>query len=152
MQSADRKYQQRSLPADGGPSLMIFRLIFYCCAIYFLLLGIGLVIFPHLLVKGTAGIDVNPTIIGMLRGAGGSILPYSLLYFMIARKPFIRKWALSIIALANIVAIILDFGSVIMDEYQLSYAMIDVPFEVISLIGILIIWTKIRSVEKKEGE
>jgi len=132
----------------SSPSLMLFRLIFYCCAIYFLLLGIGLVFFPYLLVKGTAGIDVNPTIIGMLRGAGGSLLPYSLLYFMIARKPFIRKWALNIIALANIVAIILDFSSVIMNEYQLSYAMIDVPFEVLSLGGILIIRTKTRSMMK----
>ena len=131
---------------------MVFRLIFYCCAIYFLLLGIGLVFFPYLLVKGTAGVNVSPTIIGMLRGAGGSLLPYSLLYFMIARKPFIRKWALNIIALANIVAIILDFGSVLMDEYKFSYAMIDVPIEVLSLGGILIILTKIRSMEKKESK
>ncbi|MCD4773767.1 MAG: hypothetical protein K8R41_10340 [Bacteroidales bacterium] len=136
----------------SGPSLIVFRLIFYCCAIYFLLLGIGLVFFPYLLVKGTAGVDVSPTIIGMLRGAGGSLLPYSLLYFMIARKPFIRKWALNIIALANIVAIILDFGSVLMDEYKFSYAMIDVPIEVLSLGGILIILAKIRSMEKKESK
>lgn len=136
----------------SGISLTVFRSIFYCCAIYFLLMGIGLVFFPYLLVKGVADVEVNPTIIGMLRGAGGSILPYSLLYVMIARKPYTRKWALYIVALANIIAIILDFSSVIMNEYQLSYAMIDVPIEVISLVGIFIILTKIRSVEKKEIE
>lgn len=136
----------------SGSSLTIFRWIFYCCAIYFLLMGIGLIFFPNLLVKGTAGTDVNPTIIGMLRGAGGSILPYSLLYIMIARKPHKRKWALNIIALANVVAIILDFGSVLMDEYQLSYAMIDVPFEVLSLVGIIMFRTKIRPMVKKADE
>ena len=30
-------------------------------------MGIGLVFFPQFLVKGVAGVDVNPTIIGMLR-------------------------------------------------------------------------------------
>lgn len=83
----------------------------------------------------------------MLRGAGGSILPYSLLYIMIARKPFERKWALTIIALANVIALILDFGSVLMDEFQLSYAMIDVPFEVLSLGGIVILRIKMRSMK-----
>ena len=32
-------------------------------------MGIGLVFFPQFLVKGVAGVDVNPTIIGMLRGS-----------------------------------------------------------------------------------
>lgn len=45
-------------------------------------------------------------------------------------------------SLANIIAIILDFGSVIMGEYKLSHAMINVPFELISLGGILLFWTK----------
>jgi len=134
----------------SGSSLTIFRFIFYCCAVYFLLLGIGLVFFPYIIVKGTAGVDVNPTVIGMLRGAGGSILPYSFLYYMVAIKPCLRKWALFIIALANIIAIILDFGSVILAEYKWSYAMFDVPIEFISLLGIIIILTKIRSIEKKE--
>ena len=136
----------------SGSSLTIFRLIFYCCAVYFLLMGIGLIFLPNLLVKGFAGADLNPTIIGMLRGAGGSIIPYSLLYIMIARKLYIRKWAMTIIAFANVVAIILDFGSVLMDEYKLSYAMIDVPFEVLSLGAIILFLTKTRSMDKKADE
>lgn len=129
---------------QSGYSLTIFRIIFYCCSIYFFIMGIGLALFPQFLVKGVAGVDVNPTIIGMLRGSGGAIIPYSLLYFLIAQNPISRKWGLSIIALANIVAIILDISSVLLDEYQLSYAMIDLPVEVLSLIGISIVWIKIR--------
>ena len=123
-------------------SLIIFRLIFFCCAIYFLLMGIGLVFFPYLLVKGTAGIDVNPTLIGMLRGAGGSLLPYGLLYIMIALKPLKRMWALYIIFLANVIAITLDIASVLLGEYKFSYSMIDIPIEILSIIGIVIIWLK----------
>ena len=104
-----------------GISLTLFRVIFYFCAFYFLLMGIGLVFFPHFLVKGVAGSDVSPTIIGMLRGSGGAIIPYSLLYFFTAQKPKSRKWGLAVIALANVIAIILDIGSMLLHEYKLSY-------------------------------
>jgi hypothetical protein len=69
------------------------------------------------------------------------------LYILIALDPYNRQWALYIIFLANVIAIILDFGSVILGEYKLSYAMIDVPFEMMSITGIvLIFWTiKIKS-------
>jgi hypothetical protein len=114
------------------------------------MMGIGLVIFPQILVKGVAGAEVNPTIIGMFRGSGGAIIPYSMLYLLTLQKPISRKWGLSIIALANVIAIILDISSVLLDEYKLSYAMIDLPVEIASLIGILIIGTMIRKGFYKE--
>lgn len=113
-------------------------------------MGIGLVLFPHFLVKGIAGVEVNHTIIGMLRGSGGAIIPYSLIYIFTAKDPISRKWGLYVIALANIMAIILDIGSVLLDEYKLNYAMIDLPVEVVSLAGILIIWMWIRNLHQKE--
>lgn len=129
---------------QSGYSLTVFRILFYFCAIYFLMMGIGLVLFPQFLVKGVAGVDVSPTIIGMLRGSGGAIIPYSLLYFFTLQKPVSRFWGLKVIALANVIAIVLDVSSVLVNEYKLSYAMIDIPVEVASLIGISIIWIKIR--------
>ena len=101
-------------------------------------MGLALILIPKFLLMGIAGSEVNPTIIGMLRGAGGSIVPYSILYILVARKPNQRAWAFYVIGAANIVAIILDFSSVIMHEYQFSYAMYDVPVEVLSLIGIFL--------------
>lgn len=117
-----------------------FKIIFYFCAVYFFLMGAGLIFFPEFLIIGTAGAEVNPTIIGMLRGAGGSIVPYSLLYMLVAMDPFKRMWAMPVIAVANVIAIILDFGSVFLGEYKLSYAMIDVPVEFLSLTGIILCW------------
>jgi len=134
--------------AITGSTITIFRIIFYCCSFYFLLMGLSLIFIPELLVQSTSGGNVSPTIIGMLRGAGGSVLPYSLLYILIVRNPISRLWAMWVIVTANIIAIFLDFGSVFLDEYKLSYAMLDVPVEVLSLIGILIIWIKIRSIRK----
>jgi hypothetical protein len=43
------------------------------------MMGTGLIFFPRFLIRGLSESDANPIIIGMLRGAGGSILPYSLL-------------------------------------------------------------------------
>jgi len=119
--------------------LLIFRAIFYFCAVYFFLMGSGLIFFPHLLIKATAGSEVSPVIIGILRGAGGSVIPYSLFYLIIGKNPYKKLWALNIIAFANIIAIILDLGSVFLDEYRFSYAMIDVPVELLSLTGIIMI-------------
>jgi hypothetical protein len=85
----------------------------------------------------------------MLRGAGGSIIPYSLLYVMTANKPFERKWALYIILTANVIAICLDTASILFSEYKVSNAMIDLPIELISILGITIIWIKIKSLTNK---
>lgn len=124
---------------------VVFRIIFYLCAFYFFLMGFSLIFFPVFITKGFSGNEINPTIIGMLRGAGGSIIPYSLLYVLIAIKPFERRWALYIILTANIIAICLDTVSILFSEYKLSYAMIDLPVELISISGIMIIWIKMRT-------
>ncbi len=123
----------------------VFRIIFYFCAFYFFLMGFSLIFFPEYITRGFSKNDINPTIMGMLRGAGGSIIPYSLLYIMIANKPFDRKWALYMILTANVIAICLDTASIIFSEYKISNAMIDLPVELISILGIIIIWIKIKS-------
>ena len=125
---------------------IVFRVIFYFCAFYFFLMGFSLIFFPVFITKGFSNNEINPTIIGMLRGAGGSIIPYSLLYIMIANKPFDRKWALYIILTANVIAICLDSASIFFSEYKISNAMIDLPIELISILGIIIIWSKIKSI------
>ena len=121
-------------------STVIFKTIFFICALYFFIMGAALISFPHLIIRGVSENNVNPTIIGMLRGAGGSIIPYSLLYILIALNPFKRMWALIIIFIANVTAIVLDIGSVIIGEYKFFYAMYDIPIEILSIIGIIIIW------------
>lgn len=125
--------------------LKFSKIIFVICSVYFFLMGIGLIFLPQYLVNGFSKGDVNPIIIGMLRGAGGSILPYSFLYISIYLEPIQRSWALYVIFLANLIAISLDLGSFILGEYKLAYAMIDIPIEVLSIIGIVMIWiTKAR--------
>ena len=126
-------------------ALLAFRIIFYFCSVYFLFMGFGMVFFPYFLVKGVAGTDVSPAVIGMLRGAGGAVIPYSALYILIARAPRTRRWGLWVIALANAVAIILDIGSVLLDEYTLGYALIDLPVEFLSLIGIFTVGIEFRN-------
>jgi hypothetical protein len=108
-------------------------------------MGLSLIIFPVYIKKGLSNNEIHPAIIGMLRGAGGSIVPYSLLYIMIANKPHERKWALYIILTANIIAICLDTVSILFSEYEISNAMIDLPVELISITGIIIIWMKIKA-------
>jgi hypothetical protein len=112
-------------------------------------MGFSLIFFPVFITKGFLNNDINPTIIGMLRGAGGSIIPYSLLYIMIANKPFDRKWALYIILTANVIAICLDSASILFSEYKISNAMIDLPIELISISGIIIIWMRIKTITNK---
>jgi len=120
----------------------IVKIIFIFCAVYFFLMGTSLVFLPGFLLKGISDTPINPTIIAILRGAGGSIIPYSLLYIFIALNPYKKFWALYVILLANLIAIILDLGSVLIGEYKVSNAMIDLPIELISIIGItLIFWT-----------
>jgi len=131
------------LPQNEIP--IFFKIIFYFCAFYFFLMGFSLIFFPEFITRGLSNTEINPTIIGMLRGAGGSIIPYSLLYIMIANKPFDRKWALYMILTANVIAICLDTASILFSEYKISNAMIDLPVELISILGIILIWIKIKS-------
>jgi hypothetical protein len=127
--------------------LSVFRIVCYFCALYFLVMGFALILFPALITR-IAG-PQDPVILGMLRGAGGSIIPYSLLYIFVARSPLTRRWAVVVIAVANIAAIILDFLSVYLHEYRLSYAMFDVPIEVLSLL--LMILLLVKSSDQHQG-
>lgn len=112
--------------------LAVFRVVCYICALYFLAMGLTLMLFPAFISR-IAG-PQHPVILGILRGAGGSIIPYSLLYIFVARSPLKRRWAVTVIAAANMVAIVLDILSVFLGEYRWSYAMLDVPIEVLSLL------------------
>ena len=112
--------------------LTAFRVVCYVCAIYFLAMGLALMLFPAFIAR-IAG-PQNPIILGLLRGAGGSIVPYSLLYLLVARSPITRRWAVAVIAVANTVAIVLDVASVYLGEYRWSYALIDIPVEALSLL------------------
>jgi len=111
--------------------LYAFRIVLFFMAFYFFAMGLMLVLFPQVLTR-VAG-EQHGITLGMLRGAGGSIIPYSFMYILVAIKPLEARWIAIIIGCANVLAIILDFTSVILKEYQISYAMIDVPFELISL-------------------
>ena len=121
-------------------SYKLFRIIFILCAIYFLLMGLVLIFSPQVLIKGISDAETNPVIIGMLRGAGGSIIPYALLYILVCMDPFKRQWALMVLLLANFTAIVLDLASVMLGEYKFSYALFDIPVEVLSITGIGIIY------------
>jgi len=122
--------------------LNLFRAVCHVCAIYFLAMGLALILFPAFISR-IAG-KQDPIILGMLRGAGGSILPYALLYIFVARSSLNKRWAVIVIATANTMAIVLDFLSVILGEYRLSYAMIDVPVESISLLMMILFLSKFR--------
>lgn len=139
------KYLNNNIPKS---ILLVFRIIFFLLAFYFFLMGLMLTLFPQILTK-VAG-EQHPIILGMLRGAGGSILPYSFIYIFIAAKPLEYRWIAYIIGLANIIAIILNFASVFLNEYLLSYAMIDVPFEILSLVTIIIFYS-IASAKKTDN-
>jgi hypothetical protein len=119
-------------------ALFLFRAVFFTCAIYFFLMGMLMMIFPELVTKN-AGTQ-HPMILGILRGTGGSILGSTVFYMLIALKPFDRKWAAIIIALANILAVVLDFISVHLGEYTLGHAMIDVPVETVSFLTIVVFY------------
>lgn len=112
--------------------LLAFRVVCYVCALYFLAMGLGLMLFPAFIAR-IAG-PQNPIILGVLRGAGGSIVPYALLYLLLARSPLTRRWAATVIAVANTAAIVLDIASVYLGEYRWSYALIDIPVEALSLL------------------
>ena len=129
--------------------LIVFRVVCYMCAFYFLAMGLALMLFPSFISR-IAG-PQDPIILGMLRGAGGSIIPYSLLYVFVARSPVTRRWAVAVIAVANVVAIVLDMLSVHLGEYQLSYAMIDVPMEALSLLLMLLFLVRCVDPGREKG-
>jgi hypothetical protein len=128
------------------------RIILYFCAFYFFMMGTALIFFPEFITRGLSGSAISPAITGMLRGAGGSIIPYSLLYIMIINKPYERNWALNIILTANIIAVCLDIISVLFSEYKISNAFIDLPVELISILGIVMIRFRIKSFSDKHPE
>jgi hypothetical protein len=119
--------------------LTVFRIVLCFMAFYFFSMGLMLVLFPQILTR-LAG-EQHGIILGMLRGAGGSIIPYSLMYMLIALKPFESRWIAYIIAFANALAIVLDFTSVFLKEYMIIFAMIDVPFEFTSLVALVVFYS-----------
>jgi hypothetical protein len=136
------KYSNNNIPTAA---LLTFRIVLFFMAFYFFAMGLMLVLFPQLLIKPAGG---QPgTILGMLRGAGGSIIPYSLMYIWAAIKPLEGRRFSFIIACANVLSMILDFASVFLKEYKISHAMIDVPFELLSLF-VLVYFYSIPSVRQ----
>lgn len=115
-----------------------YRIIFYACAIYFFCMSLFMILAPGLILQ-PAG-KVTPLISGMIRGAGGSILPYTLIYIILARQPAGNKILAMIVAVANILAIALDLFSVFAGEYKFVYALLDLPIEVLSLSAVTIIY------------
>ena len=130
------KYSTTNIPTLV---LYTFRIVLFFMAFYFFAMGLMLVLLPQVLIR-VAGAQ-HGIILGMLRGAGGSIIPYSFMYIFIAMKPLEGRWLAFIIACANVLAIILDFTSVFLKEYQISYTMFDVPFEFISLLVLIIFYS-----------
>ena len=125
-------------------ALYTFRTVLFFMAFYFFTMGLMLILFPQVLTRGAG--EQHGIILGILRGAGGSVIPYSLMYILVAMKPLEGRWIAFIIACANVLAIILDFASVFLKEYKISYAMIDIPFELVSLF-VLIYFYSIPSVK-----
>ena len=70
---------------------------------------------------------------------GGNYSLFSSL-ILIALDPYKKSWALYVILVANVSAIILDLWSVLIGEYIILFAMIDLPVEMISTIGILLVF------------
>lgn len=130
----------KSEDTSYGMLYILSRIVFIFCAIYFLIMGLGLIFSPQVLIKGIYDAETSPAITGILRGAGGSIIPYSLLYVLVCMDPFKRQWALTVLLLANFTAIVLDLVSVMLGEYKFSYALFDIPVEVLSITGIGIIY------------
>lgn len=135
------KYSNNNIPTVA---LFIFRIVLFFMAFYFFAMGSMLILFPQILTRAAG--EQHGIVLGMLRGAGGSILPYSLLYIFTAIKPIEGRWIAFSIACANVLAIILDFASVFRKEYQITNAMIDVPFELASLL-VLVYFYSIPSVK-----
>ena len=82
----------------------------------------------------------NPIILGILRGAGGSVIISLIWYILIAQKPFERRLIAFVIAFANVLALVMDLISVAIGEYSLSHAMIDIPVELLSFFTIVVFY------------
>jgi Na+/H+ antiporter NhaA len=132
--------QRSQVPKSG---LYIFRSLLYICAVYFLLMGLLMMISPELVTQNL-GVQ-HPRIVGMLRGIGGSILGSTIFYILVASKPFERRWAALIIAFANVLAILLDIVSVHLGEFTLDNALIDIPIETLSCFTIIVFYTVHRN-------
>jgi|WetSurMetagenome_2_1015567.scaffolds.fasta_scaffold725206_1 hypothetical protein len=115
---------------------VVYRYILAALATYFFLMGAFLIIFPQLLLE-KLGQPVTPAVVGILRGAGGATIPYTLLYILLAAKPAKCHWAGYVILLANGLAIILDLNSLFLAEYTIMQSLIDLPVEIMSLVVIL---------------
>jgi hypothetical protein len=124
-------------------ALLIFRSIFFLCALYFLLMGMMMMLAPELVTKGV-GVQ-HPRVMGILRGIGGSILGSTVFYVLIALRPFERRWAAIVVACANVLAIVLDLVSVHLGEFTLDHAMIDIPVETLSVLTIVIFYSVHRN-------
>jgi len=101
-----------------------------------------MMIFPEIVTRNAG--EQSPMILGILRGTGGMIIGSTLFYILIAVKPFERRWAAFMIAFANILATSLDLVSVLPGEYQISYAKIDIPIEILSFLTIVIFYSRYR--------
>lgn len=123
------------MKSPRGIHLLLFRIAFFVCAIYFFFMGSLLIFAPGLVMRATDGQGL--IVLGMLRGAGGSIIAYSILYILAALRPQERLSILYVLFFANLLAIILDPLSVQLGECELRHAMLDLPFEVISILGVL---------------
>ena len=115
--------------------LIGYRYILGFLAAYFFLMGALLVFFPQLLLE-RLGQPATPAIVGILRGAGGATIPYTLLYILFATKPGERQWIGYVILLANGLAIILDLFSLFRAEYTPMQSLIDLPVEILSFVVI----------------
>ncbi len=118
--------------------LISFRIICYLCGSYFFLMGLFLILFPQMAIKNT-GVQ-HPTILGILRGTGGAVIISLVWYILIAMKPLKHRVIATILACANILAVALDLVSVVLGEYTLSHAMIDIPVELLSFFTIVIFY------------
>jgi hypothetical protein len=126
---------EKKIPASW---LIPFRIICYICGSYFFLMGFFLILFPQMAIKNS-GVS-HPMISGILRGTGGAVIFSTVWYIIIAQKPLENRIIATVIACANIFAIILDITSVALGEYTLSHAMLDIPIELLSFSTIVIFY------------
>ena len=127
--------------------LIPFRIICYLCGFYFFLMGVLLILFPQMAIKN-CGIS-HPMILGILRGTGGAVIISTVWYIIIAQKPLENKIIATVIACANLLAIILDLTSVAIGEYTWSHSMIDIPVELLSFLTIVIFYYAVRQSSRK---
>jgi hypothetical protein len=101
-------------------------------------MGLLLILFPQMAIRNS-GVN-HPMILGILRGTGGAVIISTVWYIIIAQKPLENKIIATVIACANLLAIILDLTSVALGEYTWSHSMIDIPVELLSFLTIVIFY------------